>query len=125
MDPKRTKLGPRGIKCDFIGYAPNSKAYRLLNFECNVIIESRDVKFFENLNTKDKEYESPTNKESREEYFSRNIKIQPESTSQIIETQPESRISKKVWKTKDLGPNETNSQLIYFYLVEGNCDNYV
>ena len=25
-DPKRTKLGPRGIKCAFVGYASNSKA---------------------------------------------------------------------------------------------------
>ena len=48
-DPKRTKLGPRGIKCAFVGYASNSKAYRLLNLESNVIIESRDVEFFEHL----------------------------------------------------------------------------
>lgn len=45
-DPKRTKLGPRGIRCAFVGYATNSKAYRLLNLESNVIIESRDVEFF-------------------------------------------------------------------------------
>ena len=25
-DPKRTKLGPRGIKCAFVGYTTNSKA---------------------------------------------------------------------------------------------------
>ena len=48
-DPKRTKLGPRGIKCAFLCYALNSKAYRLLNLESNVIIESRDVEFFEHL----------------------------------------------------------------------------
>ena len=47
----RTKMGPRGIKCVFVGYATNSKAYRLLNLESNVIIESRDVEFFENLLT--------------------------------------------------------------------------
>lgn len=45
MDPKRIKLGPRGIPCAFVGYALNSKAYRLLNLEIDVIIESRDVEF--------------------------------------------------------------------------------
>ena len=50
-DLKRTKLGPRGIKCAFVGYASNIKAYRLLNLESNVIIESRDVEFFEFLLT--------------------------------------------------------------------------
>ena len=29
-DPNRTKLGPRGIKCAFVGFTTNSKAYRLL-----------------------------------------------------------------------------------------------
>ena len=29
-NPKRTKLGPRAIKSVFVGYAVNSKAYRLL-----------------------------------------------------------------------------------------------
>lgn len=40
MDPKRTKLDPRGIKYDFIGYASNIKIYKLLNLEYNVIVES-------------------------------------------------------------------------------------
>lgn len=70
MDTKRMKLGPRGIKCDFIGYASNSKAYRLLNLEFNIIVESRDVEFFEKLITKDKQPENPTNEESRKEYTS-------------------------------------------------------
>ncbi|RVW58747.1 hypothetical protein CK203_116855 [Vitis vinifera] len=48
-DPNKTKLGPRAIKCAFVGYASNSKAYRLLDLESNVIIESREVEFFENL----------------------------------------------------------------------------
>lgn len=29
-DPRRTKLGPRAIKYVFMGFAQNSKAYRLL-----------------------------------------------------------------------------------------------
>ena len=47
-DPKSSKLGPRGIKSVFVGYAENSKAYRLLNLDSNVIVESRDVEFIEN-----------------------------------------------------------------------------
>ena len=48
-DPNKTKLGPRDIKCALVGYASNSKAYRLLDFESNVLIELREIEFFENL----------------------------------------------------------------------------
>ena len=48
-DPKRTKLGLKGIRCVFVGCTTNNKAYRLLHLESNIVIESRDVKFFENL----------------------------------------------------------------------------
>ncbi|KAJ9543865.1 LOW QUALITY PROTEIN: hypothetical protein OSB04_023572 [Centaurea solstitialis] len=46
-DPKRSKLGDRAIKSIFVGYAVNSPAYRLLDKETGVIVESRDVDFFE------------------------------------------------------------------------------
>lgn len=42
LDQKRTKLGPRAMKSVFAGYAKNSKAYRLLDLESNVIVESND-----------------------------------------------------------------------------------
>ena len=42
-------MGPRATKCAFVGYASNSKAYRLLDLKSNVIIEPREVEFFENL----------------------------------------------------------------------------
>ena len=48
-DPNKTKLGPRATKCAFVGYASNNKAYRLLDFESNVIVESREVELFDNL----------------------------------------------------------------------------
>ena len=47
-DPKRMKLGPRALKGIFVGYAENSKAYRILDSNSNVIVESRDVEFIEN-----------------------------------------------------------------------------
>jgi hypothetical protein len=46
-DPKGTKLGPRAVKSVLVGYAENSKAYRLLDFDSNVIMESKDVEFIE------------------------------------------------------------------------------
>ncbi|GJR36360.1 retrovirus-related pol polyprotein from transposon TNT 1-94 [Tanacetum coccineum] len=39
---------PRGLKSVFVGYAKDSKSYRCLDLDSNVIMESRDVDFFEN-----------------------------------------------------------------------------
>ena len=46
-DPKRPKLGPRILKSVFVGYVENSIAYRLLDLDSNIIVESRDVEFLE------------------------------------------------------------------------------
>ncbi|KAJ9547390.1 hypothetical protein OSB04_019933 [Centaurea solstitialis] len=54
-DPKRSKLGARAIKSIFIGYAHNSPAYRLLDKDSGVIVESRDVDFFEDKFSEDAE----------------------------------------------------------------------
>ena len=48
-NPNKTKLGPRATKCAFVGYVEKNKVYKLLDLESNVIIESREVEFFENL----------------------------------------------------------------------------
>lgn len=37
-DPKRSKLGAQAMKSTFIGYAQNSKAYRLLDDESGVVV---------------------------------------------------------------------------------------
>ena len=39
FDPKRTKLGARALKGIFVDYAQNSKGYRILDLENNVIVE--------------------------------------------------------------------------------------
>lgn len=49
MDLNQTKQGPRVIKCAFVGYTSNNKAYMPQNLESNVIIKSMEVDFFENL----------------------------------------------------------------------------
>ena len=66
LDPKSTKLGLRGIRCVFVGYATNSKVNRLLSLESNVIIESRDMEFFENLTTSEKDSQTSIMEDSRE-----------------------------------------------------------
>ena len=115
LHPNRTKLGPRGIRCAFVGYANNSKAYRLLDLESNVIIESREVEFFENLTTKSNDHQITMNEGSREE-----------NSSRVVEPQQlEPWKSKRVRKAKDLGPDEIDSQRIFFYLAERNRENMI
>ena len=54
--PKKTKLGAKTMDCIFIGYVLNSSAYRFLvhkseipDIHVNMIIESRDAVFFEDI----------------------------------------------------------------------------
>ena len=84
-DPKRTKLGLRGIKCAFISYASNSKGYRLLNLESKVIIESRDVELFEYLLTLDNKVQSSSSEITLGE-ISRQVGEQ--LSSQKVDKQP-------------------------------------
>ncbi|RVW46570.1 Retrovirus-related Pol polyprotein from transposon TNT 1-94 [Vitis vinifera] len=113
-DPHKTKLGPRAIKCAFVGYASNSKSYRLLDLESNVIIESREVEFFENL-LSDSNSQVPTSVgESLEE-----------TPSKIVEQPIVPRKSQRARKEKVLGSDEIDSQRISFYLVEGNREDII
>ncbi|RVW95711.1 Retrovirus-related Pol polyprotein from transposon TNT 1-94 [Vitis vinifera] len=113
-DPNKTKLGPRAIKCAFVGYASNSKAYRLLDLESNVIIESREVEFFENL-LSDSNSQVPTSVgESLEE-----------TPSKVVEQPIVPRKSQRARKEKVLGLDEIDSQIISFYLVEGNREDII
>jgi hypothetical protein len=64
---KKRKLGPKTVDCVFLGYAHNSVAYRYLvvhsetsKVVVNVIMESRDVTFFESIfPMQDKEVVAP------------------------------------------------------------------
>jgi hypothetical protein len=54
--PKKVKIGPKLVDCVFIGYAHNSSAYRFLihksdtpDMHVNIIIESRNASFFEEI----------------------------------------------------------------------------
>ena len=108
-DPNKTKFAPRATKCAFVGYASNRKAYRLLDLKSNVIIESKEVKFFENL-LSDSNSQVPTSiGESQEE-----------TPPKVVEKHILPRKSQKVRKKKVLGSDEIDSQRISFYFVEGD-----
>jgi hypothetical protein len=114
-DPKRTKLGPRAIKSVFVGYAVNSKAYRLLDLSSNTIVESRDVEFIENKFINDSQIEPKQTQESDllvNDSLSGNKRIEPSSPS-------EQRRSQRARKEKDFGHDFISYQ-VNVYLVEGN-----
>uniref|UniRef100_A0A2N9I6E8 CCHC-type domain-containing protein n=1 Tax=Fagus sylvatica TaxID=28930 RepID=A0A2N9I6E8_FAGSY len=116
-DPKRTKLGPRAIKSVFVGYAVNSKAYRLLDLSSNTIVELRDVEFIENkfINDSQIPLEPKQTQETDSlvnDSLSGNKRIKPSSPSEQMRSQ-------RVRKEKDFGLDFISYQ-VNVYLVEGN-----
>ena len=112
-DPKRMKLGLRASKGIFVGYAENSKAYRILDSHSNVIIESRDVEFIENKFQRDSDLSKElTNNTSIDPISSNNKRIQEESPMEVWR-------SEYARKAKTLHPDFISSDSIIF-LVEGN-----
>ncbi|XP_071928279.1 uncharacterized protein [Coffea arabica] len=112
-DNKRTKLGPRALKSVIVGYAENSKAYGLLDLGSNIIVESRDVEFFEYKFFKDSTVTiSPS---------SPNATSSSDIKTKEIDTPSEPRRSQRQRKEKQLPPDFVSLQAIVF-LVEGNRD---
>jgi hypothetical protein len=113
-DPQRTKLGPRGLKSVFVGYAQNSKAYRLLDLETNVIVESIHVEFIEYKFISDSNVQEP------------NLKVMTPSSTlsekrknlEIIGSS-EPRRSQRVRKEKHIDTDFISTDSIVF-LVEGD-----
>ncbi|CAL1369869.1 unnamed protein product [Linum trigynum] len=128
-DPKRTKLGPRALKGVFLGYAENSKAYRVLDLESNVVVESRDVEFFENKFRRDSANVEPcrvTSVDSSNESISAPaFDIGSSSKSPLDDpVANEPRRSQRARKEKSFGPECIDPQEIVF-LVEGDRLNKV
>ncbi|KAI3496569.1 hypothetical protein L1887_38934 [Cichorium endivia] len=90
------------MKSTFIGYAQNSKAYRLLDDESGVVVESRDVEFFEDKFSREVENTNPTIAPSTSQE-----NLRP---SNVVE---EPRRSTRARKEKNLGDD------FFSYLVEG------
>jgi hypothetical protein len=94
-----------------------SKAYRLLDLSFNTIVESRDVEFIENKFINDSQIPlEPKQKQETDSLvnnsLSGNKRIEPSSQS-------EQRMSQRVRKEKDFGPDFISYQ-VNVYLVEGN-----
>ena len=105
------------MKSVFVGYAENSKAYRLLDLESNVIMESRDVQFLEN-----KTQDDSTNETNIPDRSSSPLLVDNKNTE--IQEQVEIRRSQRTRKEKILDPDFISSQAIVF-LVEGDRTNNV
>ena len=116
-DPKRTKLGPRAIKSIFVGYAQNSKAFRLLDLNSNIIVETRDAEFIEHKFSSDhREVEHSSNGAIT---LSQQDIPESSSANKNKEITVEPRRSQRARKVKNLGSDFISSQAILF-LIEGD-----
>lgn len=121
-DPKKVKLGPRALKGIFVGYAENSKAYRILDSSSNVIVETRDVEFIENKFLGDSHtLGEPTSVSDIGNEPTNSTRVDPDSSKKRSQEDPsiEIRRSQRARKEKNLHPDFISSQSIVF-LVEGN-----
>jgi hypothetical protein len=105
LDLKRSKLGPRTSKCVFIDYASRNKAYRFLELDSNVIIESRDAEFFESNTIKNSKFSEVST--SNNENVLENVVLENEENFEI-------RKSKRIRKEKSFGSD------FLTYFIEGN-----
>ena len=112
-EPKRKKLGERGIECIFLGYAENSKAYRFLviepndSYPINKVIESRDAIFQEYIFDSLSRSQEITNSDEQE---ISNNNISNNDMSEFVEL----RRSKRIKRQKTYGPD------FFMFLVEGS-----
>ena len=115
------KLGPRALKGIFVGYSENSKAYRILDSNSNVIVESRDVEFIENKFNNDSHTldEPKTSQVDKEPINIERTNISSSNERNQIDSSIEVRRSTRARKEKNLHPDFISSQSIVF-LVEGN-----
>jgi hypothetical protein len=103
----------------FVGYAENSKAYRLLDLSSNVIVESRDVEFIENKFNYDSKYVSEPNQTQVSDSYPSTFLNNDKRLATDLPI--EQRKSQRVRKEKNFGPDFISLQAIVF-LVEGNMD---
>ena len=101
----------------FVGYAENSKAYRLLDLSSNTVVESRDVEFIKDkFSTDSMDALIPTQTQQGDSNPNTTLcgikRIESGSPS-------EQRKSQRIRKVKDFGPYFISYQA-QLYLVERN-----
>ena len=112
VDPKRTKLRSRANNNVFVGYSESSKAYMLLDLNSNIIVESRDVEFFENKFSKDSTDDNIMQTQGTVDHGSSSSK-----TRKVPDPPMERRKSQRTRKVKYLDPDFISPDFIVF-LVE-------
>ncbi|GJY60874.1 zinc finger, CCHC-type containing protein [Tanacetum coccineum] len=120
--PNTSKLGPRGLKSVFVGYAKDSKSYRCLDLDSNVIVESRDVDFFENKFRHDSTSTNEIVTQIPQDISGPNLNSN--NKRNMAESSSAPRRSERARKERNLNPNFIDSQAIIF-LVEGDNENNV
>ncbi|GJZ55719.1 retrovirus-related pol polyprotein from transposon TNT 1-94 [Tanacetum coccineum] len=113
--PNTSKLGPRGLKSIFVGYAKDSKSYRCLDLDSNVIVESRDVDFFENKFRHDSTNTNEIVTQIPQDISGPNLNSN--NKRNMVESSSAPRRSKRARKERNLNPDFIDSQAIIF-LVE-------
>ncbi|GJW75361.1 retrovirus-related pol polyprotein from transposon TNT 1-94 [Tanacetum coccineum] len=114
--PNTSKLGPRGLKSVFVGYAKDSKSYRCLDLDSNVIVESRDVDFFENKFRHDSTSTNEIVTQIPQDISGPNLNSNNKRNMAKSSSTP--RRSERDRKERNLDPDFIDSQAIIF-LVEG------
>nr|GEV13381.1 hypothetical protein [Tanacetum cinerariifolium] len=120
--PNTSKLRPRGLKSVFVRYAKDSKSYRCLDLELNVIVESRDVDFFENKLRHDSTSTNEIVTQIPQDVSGPNLNSF--NKRNMAESSSAPRRNERDRKKRNLDPDFIDSQAIIF-LVEGDNENNV
>nr|GEZ35137.1 retrotransposon protein, putative, Ty1-copia subclass [Tanacetum cinerariifolium] len=120
--PNTSKLGPKGLKRVFVGYAKDSKSYHCLDLDSNIIVESRDVDFFENKFRHDLTSTNETVTQIPQDNSCPNLNSNNERNTEESSSAP--RRSERARKERILDYDFIDSQAIIF-LFEGDNKNNV
>ncbi|GJT69582.1 zinc finger, CCHC-type containing protein [Tanacetum coccineum] len=120
--PNTSKLRPRGLKSVFVRYAKDSKSYRCLDLDSNVIVESRDVDFFENKFCHDSTSTNEIVTQIPQDISGPDLNSN--NKRNMAESSSAPRRSERARKERNLDSDFIDSQAIIF-LVEGDNENNV
>nr|GEY23714.1 reverse transcriptase, RNA-dependent DNA polymerase [Tanacetum cinerariifolium] len=120
LSPYEVWNGLRGLKSIFVGYAKDSKSYRCLDLDSNVIVESRDAYFFKNKFRYDSTSTNETVTQISQDISGPNLNSN--NKRNMTESSSAPRRSERDRKERNLDPDFIDSQAIIF-LVEGDNEN--